>query len=168
MAGFPIPANRPAFIGLKPVQTIGPATELVPFTHVGFMSLPVLYVYTCALQDVPTPRSIYIRFLFHVVSLFSVDCREPRHFPQRTLWCGPDAVHAIVYNPTHEFWSNSKRWVTPSTLSFLSGDVVDLFINIKNCVYYAGIYALHSMRDVHPPGSPIPHDVVSLAAHPAR
>lgn len=88
--------------------------------------------------------------------------RQYAHFPKRTHWCGQDEVHATVYHPTHEYWASEDKWVTPTAITSLTGRPFDLFINRKNFVCYAGIYALHSMRDVHPPGSPIPPDVVSL------
>ncbi|KAJ7604403.1 hypothetical protein B0H17DRAFT_71478 [Mycena rosella] len=93
--------------------------------------------------------------------------RQYRHFPDRTLWSGPDGVHAIVYHPTHEYWPAVQKWVTPPSISFLSPELFDLFLTSQNAVYYVGVYAFHSMRDVHPPGSPIPPDVSPVAIHQA-
>ncbi|KAJ7436512.1 hypothetical protein B0H11DRAFT_1754783 [Mycena galericulata] len=89
--------------------------------------------------------------------------RQYLHLPKRTHWCGQDEVHALVYHPTHEYWASINKWVTPTSITLLSGRLFDLFVNRKNFVCYAGIYALHSMRDVHPPGSSIPPDVSPVA-----
>ncbi|KAJ6514636.1 hypothetical protein DFH09DRAFT_254406 [Mycena vulgaris] len=88
--------------------------------------------------------------------------RPHRHFPSRAFFCD-DTIHAIVYHPTHEYWPALHKWVTPTSIVSLAGESFDLFVNVKDCVYYVGIYTLHAMRDVHPPGSPIPPDVSPAA-----
>ncbi|KAJ7175014.1 hypothetical protein C8R43DRAFT_596693 [Mycena crocata] len=84
------------------------------------------------------------------------------HFPKRMHWCAKD-IHAIVYHPTHEYLPLSNQWVTPPSIMSLAGQTFDLFVTRKNFVCYAGIYTLHSLRQVHLPGSPIPTDVCPAA-----
>ncbi|KAJ7626138.1 hypothetical protein FB45DRAFT_75596 [Roridomyces roridus] len=105
------------------------------------------------------------------LEFFAHDLRTPRpsmHFPMRTHWCGPEEVHALVYNPTHEYWPDVQKCVTPTTLAMQVGVPFDLFVNRRNAVCYAGVYALHSMREVGQFGEPIPPDVSPMAiAHAA-
>ncbi|KAJ6518092.1 hypothetical protein C8R47DRAFT_6132 [Mycena vitilis] len=43
------------------------------------------------------------------------------------------------------------------------GQTFDFFMNKGDQVYYAGIYHVHSLRTVHPPGSQVPPDVSPAA-----
>ncbi|KAJ7679427.1 hypothetical protein DFH06DRAFT_974390, partial [Mycena polygramma] len=87
------------------------------------------------------------------------------HCPKRSLWCsGPTGVgHVLVFAPTHEYNRISGRWMQSSRMVGNVGQTFDFFMNKGDQVYYAGIYHVHSLRTVHPPGSQVPPDVVCLS-----
>ncbi|KAK6984796.1 hypothetical protein R3P38DRAFT_3102933 [Favolaschia claudopus] len=83
------------------------------------------------------------------------------HYPKRTLW--PHPVHALVFVPTHRYDNKASCWVAATALLSHVGTEVDFFMNRGKSVYYAGVYRIHSLRGVHPPGSVVPSDVSSIA-----
>ncbi|KAJ6576999.1 hypothetical protein DFH09DRAFT_1148951 [Mycena vulgaris] len=93
--------------------------------------------------------------------------RRTLHCPKRTVWCGIDRVHALVFAPTHEYWYSSKQWVSKTKMCSFVGQTFDFFVNQGTFVYYAGSYKVHSLRKVHPPGSKITSDVSPAAIHRA-
>ncbi|KAJ7653235.1 hypothetical protein DFH06DRAFT_529228 [Mycena polygramma] len=70
-------------------------------------------------------------------------------------------VHALVYHPTREY-SSASGWTSPRILD-LVGKKVDFFVTRGGLVYYAGVYQLHDLRAVNPPGAPIPADMSASA-----
>ncbi|KAJ7455131.1 hypothetical protein FB451DRAFT_646788 [Mycena latifolia] len=93
--------------------------------------------------------------------------RRTLHCPKRTIWCGGERVHALVFAPTHEYWYSSDKWIHKSKMNASVGETFDFFVNQGGSVYYAGIYKVHSLRTVHPPGAKITSDVSRLAIHRA-
>ncbi|KAJ7186531.1 hypothetical protein C8R46DRAFT_1341920 [Mycena filopes] len=89
--------------------------------------------------------------------------RMSLHCPERMHWCGDDKIHAIIYHPTHDYWSHQQRWVTPPQLASFAGNAFDLFVTSGGLVYYVGVYRLHSLRGVSLPGGPVPVDVSKAA-----
>jgi hypothetical protein len=159
MTQFPIPRDRPSFKDMYPVFAVDPANPLRTFTHVCFQSYyrVVWYSYTSRIFPSTGTHFISCRCAKAYRRIF----RPPMHWPERTHWCGPDELHALLYNPTHDYWSDTKRWVTPPDILRLAGCAFDLFTTRGQFVYYAGVYTLRSMRSVAVPGAPIPVDVVS-------
>ncbi|KAJ7289362.1 hypothetical protein C8J57DRAFT_1277491 [Mycena rebaudengoi] len=98
--------------------------------------------------------------------MLSMPPRRPlAHFPKRTIWAGTEngtieKVHAMFFHPTHVYNQISDTWGVPPECKL---NIFDLFINKKSSVYYAGVYMMHSMKDVHPPGDPVPFDVSESA-----
>ncbi|KAJ7912995.1 hypothetical protein B0H13DRAFT_513516 [Mycena leptocephala] len=85
------------------------------------------------------------------------------HFPKRSLWCSSVCDHALVFAPTHEYRHASDTWVNSSRMVSNCGQTFDLFMNKGDLVFYVGIYRVHSLRMVHPPGAKIPTDVSRAA-----
>ncbi|KAJ7082399.1 hypothetical protein B0H15DRAFT_440789 [Mycena belliarum] len=105
-----------------------------------------------------------------LLDIFSHDLpttRRTLHCPKRTIWCGVGRVHALVFAPTHEYWYASDKWVNKTKMHSYVGHKVDFFINQGSFVYYAGTYKVHSLRNVHPPGSRVTPDVSEAAIHRA-
>ncbi|KAK7046242.1 hypothetical protein R3P38DRAFT_2873169 [Favolaschia claudopus] len=87
--------------------------------------------------------------------------RKSLHYPKRTLW--PHPAHALVFVPTHRYDNKASCWVAATALLSHVGTEVDFFMNRGKSVYYAGVYKIHSLRGLHPPGSVVPSDVSSIA-----
>ncbi|KAJ7148551.1 hypothetical protein C8R43DRAFT_1236926 [Mycena crocata] len=94
--------------------------------------------------------------------------RKSVHYPMRQMWADPHFIHALIFAPDERYRSNKSSQSsesTPSTrtppcIASLCGQECDLFVtSITNDIFYFGIYLVHSLRNVHVPGSPIPPDV---------
>ncbi|KAJ7737810.1 hypothetical protein DFH07DRAFT_93289 [Mycena maculata] len=90
--------------------------------------------------------------------------------PERIIWCNPShRVHALAFTPTHRYNQKTDKWTNGSFLKTCSGrdEMVELFVNQGPFMYYAGTYVVHSLRDLHPPGSKNPTGVCQLAMYRA-
>ncbi|KAF7292224.1 hypothetical protein MIND_01249800 [Mycena indigotica] len=100
----------------------------------------------------------------------------------RTVWCSADKTHALVFSP-QVYLSKQQHgagappeWQVNHEFSGRIGKKVELFVPVKkamrggavgdavddardDAVFYAGVYKVHSLRSVHPPGSAVPDDV---------
>ncbi|KAJ7103842.1 hypothetical protein C8R44DRAFT_808251 [Mycena epipterygia] len=89
--------------------------------------------------------------------------RKSAHFPMRQIWAGRNFVHTLVYGPTEEYrrsTTGTTNHTGPPCIFSLRGEVCDLFVTGQDrYIYYAGMYVVHSLRHIHPPGSVIPPDV---------
>jgi hypothetical protein len=99
----------------------------------------------------------------HFYIVLTEDDRLSLHFPKRSLWCSSVCDHALVFAPTHEYRHASDTWVNSSRMVSNCGQTFDLFMNKGDLVFYVGIYRVHSLRMVHPPGAKIPTDVVRFS-----
>ncbi|KAF7304176.1 hypothetical protein MIND_00649700 [Mycena indigotica] len=82
--------------------------------------------------------------------------RKTLCLPDRTVWCGQDHFHALVYAPTLEYSSSGpSRWRPHTHLSDLVNTEVNLFVSEKSAVYFAGIYRVKRLDGVpgYVPGS---------------
>ncbi|KAJ7500222.1 hypothetical protein B0H11DRAFT_802875 [Mycena galericulata] len=93
--------------------------------------------------------------------------RRTLYCPKRTLWCGGQHLHALVFAPTQEYWYSTDSWTDKTKMRAYCGETFEFFVNKAGFTYYAGAYVVHSLRDVHPPGSNITTDVSRLAIHRA-
>ncbi|KAJ6511637.1 hypothetical protein DFH09DRAFT_1288548 [Mycena vulgaris] len=90
--------------------------------------------------------------------------RKSAHFPLRLIWADRNFVHALAFAPTEQYRNASGAQTFPPCVASLCGNVCDLFVTGRgNRIYYAGIYFVHNLRNVHPPGSVIPADVAPTA-----
>ncbi|KAJ7101850.1 hypothetical protein C8R43DRAFT_242504 [Mycena crocata] len=105
---------------------------------------PPLILMPRHLQDYPSPR-------------------RTLHCPKRSIWCGSERVHVLVFAPTHEYWYETDTWAVSTKMAGYLGKEFDFFINQGSHVYYVGTYKVHSLRTVHPPGSRITSDVSQAA-----
>ncbi|KAF7329332.1 hypothetical protein MKEN_00194400 [Mycena kentingensis (nom. inval.)] len=102
-----------------------------------------------------------LSMLSQAESKTSLPCLFLRH---RTVWCTPDRLHALGFVPTQRLVD--EQWVPDDTLSRLAerDQRAHLFVQdgreATSPVHYAGIYAVHDMRAVHPPGSILPSDIL--------
>ncbi|KAF7300755.1 hypothetical protein MKEN_01300600 [Mycena kentingensis (nom. inval.)] len=74
--------------------------------------------------------------------------RQPLHLPGRTLWANGTQLHAIAYAPTHELASPAGDWIEHRHLADLAASAaeVELFVNHRERVFYAGTYRVLSFR----------------------
>ncbi|KAJ6599743.1 hypothetical protein DFH09DRAFT_901919 [Mycena vulgaris] len=102
-------------------------------------------------------------FYLHIRrDLTANDPRPSLHCPKRTIWCGPNQRQALVFAPTHEYLPSAEQWTRHSKMAAACGSTFDFFVNQGTFVYYVGTYKVHSLRSIHPPGSPVPSDIVRL------
>jgi len=87
--------------------------------------------------------------------------RRSLHCPKRTVWSGGGKCHALVFASTHEYLH--PHWVNNTRMVANCGQTFDFFVNQAGFVYYAGIYTVHSLRMVHPPGATVTSDVSRAA-----
>ncbi|KAJ7061798.1 hypothetical protein C8F01DRAFT_1369250 [Mycena amicta] len=85
--------------------------------------------------------------------------REILFLPHRTIWCTRDKVHALGFAPTMIFNPATRKWAPDNSVNSLCGTTVDLFVQEASDVHYAGVYLVHDMRKLHPPGSIFPQDI---------
>ncbi|KAF7290276.1 hypothetical protein MIND_01341400 [Mycena indigotica] len=86
-------------------------------------------------------------------------CRPQLYLPHRTQWCTAEKLHALCFAPTMVYDQATGDWSADTSLRRLCGERVDFFVLEKSDLYYAGIYVVHDMRGLHPPGSVLPRDI---------
>ncbi|KAF7290277.1 hypothetical protein MIND_01341500 [Mycena indigotica] len=85
--------------------------------------------------------------------------RPPLYLPHRTLWCTKEKLHALCFEPTMVYSQAAGEWSANESVQRLCGTEVDLFVLDESDMYYAGVYFVHDMSALHPPGSILPRDI---------
>ncbi|KAF7300169.1 hypothetical protein MKEN_01340500 [Mycena kentingensis (nom. inval.)] len=78
---------------------------------------------------------------------------------KRTIWCTQDRMHALGFAPTEIFHHAKQRWVPYDYVSVHCGRDVQLIVEEETELFYAGLYRVHSMRELANQGTPCPTDV---------